>query len=321
MSVRFASLAFFAAATLSVPAAKLDGIAAYVDSHVITVGDVMNEIRRNPAIREQAAGADVSEMKAMYMAALDSLICRRLVLKAAAEKKVEIPEWVVDNQIREIVHEAFGGDMNKLEEELQRTKTPMSEYRATILEDITARGMRQQIVDRNVTPSPSAMRKEFETNRDKYRTEDKVSVRVILLKPGSAEAGLPGIETRWAQIGEELAAGKTFADMAVQYSADSHAKDGGLWKDVKPEAAFRPEIAEIIAKLKVGEVSRMTVLDGWGFVVKKESESVAHDMTFAEAYHLIERNLRMQASAKAYDEWLERLRNEAFVKVMPPPEE
>lgn len=318
---RVAVVAFCAAAMLSVSAAKLDGIAAYVDSHVITVGDVMNEIRRNPAIREQAVDANASEMKAMYMAALDSLICRRLVLKAAAGKKMEIPEWVVDNQIREIVHEAFGGDMNKLEEELQRTKTPMSEYRAAILDDITARGMRQQIIDRHVSPSPSAMRREFETNRDKYRTEDKVSVRVILLKPGSAEDGVPGIETRWAQIGEEMAAGKTFADMAVQYSADSHAKDGGLWKDVKPDAAFRPEIAEIIAKLKIGETSKMIVLDGWGFVVKKEAESVAHDMTFAEAYPLVERNLRQRESVKAYDEWLKRLRAESFVKVLPPPEE
>lgn len=305
----------------SVFAAKLDGIAARVDSYVITVGDVMNEIRRNPAIRAKASRADVSEMKAMYLAALDSLVERRLVLKAAAEKKMEIPEWVIDNQIREIVHEAFGGDMNKLEEELQRTKTPMSEYRATILDDITARGMRQQIIDRYVSPSPSAMRKEYESNKDRYRTEASTTVRVILLRPASAEDGVPGISTRWSQIGEELAEGKTFADMAIKYSADSHAKDGGLWKDVKPDEAFRPEIAEVISKLKTGEVSKMIELDGWGFIVKKESETLAKEMSFAEAYDKIVSNLRNEASAKAYDEWLKRLKAEAFVKIYPPPEE
>ena len=43
-------LTFAVAAALSavVSAAKLDGIAARVDSNVITVGDVMNELRRNP---------------------------------------------------------------------------------------------------------------------------------------------------------------------------------------------------------------------------------------------------------------------------------
>lgn len=308
-------------AGLSVTAAKLDGIAAQVDSHVITVGDVMNELRRNPAIRSKAAKAGVPEMKAMYLAALDSLVERRLILREAAEKKMEIPDWVVDNQIREIVHEAFGGDMNKLEEELRRGKTPMSEYRATILEDITARGMRQQLIDKYVSPSPSAMRKEYENNRDKYTRRSSTTVRVILLKPASAEDGIPGISTRWAQIGEELAEGKSFSDMAIKYSADSHAKDGGLWKDVNPEEAFRPEIAEAISKLKTGEVSKMIELDGWGFVVKKESETAAKELTFAEAYDKIAANLRQQAAAKAYDEWIARLKAEAFVKLYPPPEE
>ena len=109
-------------------AAMLDGIAARVDSRVITIGDVMAEIRRHPDAGEKIAssGNDQSEMQALYQAALDTLIERRLVLKAAEAKKMEIPEWVIDNQIREIVHDMFGGDMNRLEEELARNKVPMT---------------------------------------------------------------------------------------------------------------------------------------------------------------------------------------------------
>ena len=72
---------------LAATAAKLDGIAARVDSNVITVGDVMNEIRRNPDAGRRMMGADESEMQALYGAALDTLVERRLILKAAAEKK------------------------------------------------------------------------------------------------------------------------------------------------------------------------------------------------------------------------------------------
>ena len=48
-------LAFFAAiaASLVASAAMLDGIAARIDARVITVGDVMAELRRHPEIREK----------------------------------------------------------------------------------------------------------------------------------------------------------------------------------------------------------------------------------------------------------------------------
>ena len=317
-------LAFFAAIAASAVAgaAMLDGIAARIDSRVITVGDVMAELRRHPEIRERVvSSANETEMQALYRAALDTLIERRLILKAAEAKKMEIPEWVIDNQIREIVHDMFGGDMNRLEEELARSKVPMTEYRNTIKEDVTVRGMRQQMIEQYVTASPSAMRKEYRDHPERYRQEPKVSVRVILLKPPTPGDGQASINTRSAQIDEELAKGEPFSDLAVKYSADSHAKDGGLWKDVNPEESFRPEIASEIAKLGVGKVSRMIDLDGWGFIVKKEAETGSKAMSFEEAYEKISWTVRNDAAKKAYDEWIARLKDDAYIKIYPPPKE
>ena len=310
-----------ASVSVAVSAAKLDGIAARVDSNVITVGDVMNELRRNPDAVRRMASADESEMESLYRAALDTLIERRLILKASVAKSVEIPEWVIDNQIREIVHNAFGGDMNRLEEELSRSRVPLTEYRNSVKEDILVRGMRQQMIDQFVFASPAAMKKEYECNSGRYQQVAKVSVRVILLKPGKEGDGIPSLSTRWAQIGEELAAGVSFAELAIRYSADSHAKDGGLWADINPEEAFRPEIAEVISKLDVGKVSNMIDLDGWGFIVKKESESKAKKLSFSEAYDMIAANVRNEAAKKAYDEWISRLKEDAYIKIYPMPKE
>ena len=109
--------------------------------------------------------------------------------------------------------------------------------------------------------------------------------------------------------------------MAIRYSADSHAKDGGLWADINPEEAFRPEIAEVISKLDVGKVSNMIDLDGWGFIVKKESESKAKKLSFSEAYDMIAANVRNEAAKKAYDEWISRLKEDAYIKIYPMPKE
>ena len=319
--MKFLMFACAAAVSVAASAARLDGIAARVDSNVITVGDVMNELRRNPDAGRRMASADESEMESLYRAALDTLVERRLILKAAVDKKVEIPEWVIDNQLREIVHGSFGGDMNRLEEELARSKVPMTEYRNSVREDILVRGMRQQMIEQFVFASPAAMKKEYETNPDRYRQKAMVSVRVILLKPGKEGDGVPSLETRWAQIGEELAAGANFSDLAIKYSADSHAKDGGLWADVNPEEAFRPEIAETIAKLGVGMVSNMIEIDGWGFIVKKESEVKARKLSFEEAYDRIAAAVQKEAAKKAYDEWIARLKDDAFIKTYPMPKE
>ena len=312
---------FACGCVVTASAAMLDGSAARVDSRVITVGDVMAEIRRHPDAGDRIAGGDQTEMQAIYKAALDSLIERRLILKAADAKKMEIPEWVIDNQIREIVHDMFGGDMNRLEEELARSKIPMTEYRNTIKEDITVRGMRQQIIEQYVTASPAAMRSEFKAHPERYRSEPKATVRVILLKPPTPGDGQASINTRSAQIDEELANGGKFSDMAIKYSADSHAADGGLWKDVNPEEAFRPEIAKAISELEVGKVSKMIDLDGWGFIVKKEAASEAKTMSFEEAYEKIAWNVRNAAAKKAYDEWISRLKDDAFIKTYPMPKE
>lgn len=211
--------------------------------------------------------------------------------------------------------------MNRLHEEMARSKVPMTEYRNTVKEDILVRGMRQQMIEQFVTASPAAMKKEFVSNPDRYRQEAKVSVRVILLKPAQEGDGVASLETRWAQIGEELAKGENFSDMAIKYSADSHAKDGGLWENVNPEEVFRPEIVEAIERLEVGHVSSMINLDGWGFIVKKESETKAKQMSFAEAYDKIAENVQKAAAKKAYDEWILRLKDTSFIKIYPMPKE
>ena len=44
-------------------------------------------------------------------------------------------------------------------------------------------------------------------------------------------------------------------------------------------------------------------------------------MSFEEAYDKISWNVRNDAAKKAYDEWIARLKEDAFIKVYPPPKE
>ena len=318
MKTAFLSLAILAGACAH--GVVLDGLAAKVNDAVITVDDVstaLGDMKRSGM--SPSIGAD---FKTAYSNTVEFLIERRLILQLAAEKKVTFPEWVVDGRIRDIVKDKFDGDMNKLNAMLTQIKTPLTEWRNMIRDDMIVTSMRQQFVEKYVTATPAEMYREYNENRSSYRTDAKTSVSVILLKPtASGDKNAPSVSTRGEEILARLEKGEDFADLARQFSADSHAQDGGAWKDVNPQEAFRPEIAQAIAALKVGEFSKLVDLDGWGFIVRKDAETGAKDLSFAEAYDQIERNLKKRLGQAEYKAWIQRLREAAFIKIYPFPED
>ena len=319
-------------------AAMLDGLAAKVNDSVITVSDVMSEIQRFARMREHFASGEDAARK-IYSETLEMLIDRKLILQAAAEKKAQLPEWTVDNRVREIVKDKFGewtvdnrvreivkdrfgGDMNKLTAVLAKEKIALTDWRNSIRDDMVIGTMRYQMVEKYVQATPAAMRKEYKEHPERYATDHKATVSVILLRPPRADdKETPSVSTRGEELLARLEKGEDFAELARKHSADSHAKDGGVWKDVKPEEAFRQEIAETIAKLKVGEFSNLVNLDGWGFIVRKDAETQSKQLTFAEAYDKIARNVKDAQAKVEYDAWMKRLREQAFVKIYPMPDE
>ncbi|MBR1589065.1 MAG: peptidylprolyl isomerase [Kiritimatiellae bacterium] len=320
--MKTALLVVSAAMAGTVCAATLDGLAAKVNDAVITVGDVMAEIQRSPRLRGLFAASRAEDAAKLYSETLDMLIDRKLILHAAAEKKMQMQEWVVDNRVREIVKSAFEGDMNKLTEELAKSRIAITDWRNSIRDDMIIQAMRYQMVEKNQQATPAAMRKEYKEHRARYATENKATVSVILLRPSlPADKETPSVTTRGEEIIARLEKGEDFADLARRYSADSHAKDGGQWKDVNPAEAFRPEIADTVSKLKVGEFSTLVNLDGWGFIVRKDAENIGRQRTFAEAYDDIAFNVKNEAAKAEYEAWMKRLRAEAFVKKYPMPDD
>ena len=57
------------------------------------------------------------------------------------------------------------------------------------------------------------------------------------------------------------------------------------------------------------------------FIVRKDAETGAKELSFAEAYDEIERNVKQRLGQEAYKAWIQRLRDAAFIKIYPFPEE
>lgn len=276
-------------------AVEIDGIAAKVNSSVILKSDVILEMRR--------AGLSADR----YDAVLKEMIERKLILKAAAESKMTMQEWVVENRIREIIQRGFGGDRNKLMESLAQQKISYPEWRQRMLDDMIVSAMRWQVVDKNMVASPTAMREEYANNPERYMTGGTTTISVILLKPEDAD--------KRDEVAEALKS-EPFADVARRYSADSRAADGGVWKDIVPSDIFRQEVCKEIADMPIGTLSGWIDLDGWSFLLRKDDDSQLRLRSFAEAYDDIERNVREEMALEQYDKWMERLMSQSYIKVM-----
>jgi len=290
----------------------LDGVAAYVNGDMITIAEVMSEVRRSPWA-ETAPELREKRLRELYKATLDALIDRKLILTAAQKSKMQLQAWAVDNRVREIVANNFEGDQTKLHNLLADRKISLEEWRKNIEEDLMITAMRYQQVEKRIAPTPIEVRAEYEANKGRYQTENAVAVSMIVLDPpGQADES---VAVRAGKIAEALKAGTPFASLAKTYSKDAKAADGGSWGKVNPEDVFRKEIVEALAKLKPGETSPVVALDGYGYIVRKDEQQDARLLTFEEAAPYVENHLRMRQAEKLYKEWTDRLRKETYIKI------
>ena len=164
----------------------LDGVAAYVNTEMITIADVMSEVRRSPWA-DTAPELREKRLRELYTATLNALIDRKLILAAAQKSKMQLQSWAVDNRVREIVANNFEGDQTKLHNLLADRKIAFEEWKSNIEEDLMITAMRYQQVEKRVSPTPTEVRAEYEANKGRYQTETATAVSMIILDPPDKE--------------------------------------------------------------------------------------------------------------------------------------
>lgn len=276
-------------------AIEVDGVAVSVGNITILRSDIKAEMMRRGVSNESR-----------YVEFRNRLIERELILRAATKAKLTMQDWVVEDRIRTIVDDSFGGDRTKLETMLIERKISEADWRRKIKEDMVVAAMRWTIVDKNVTASPSEMREEYEKNSSRYSAGDKVSVSVILLSPENA--------AKKTEI-TNLLKKEDFSSLAKKYSADKRAKEGGAYKDIVAEDEFSEVVCKEIAKTPKGAISQWIEIGGWNFLLRKDDEKSSAKRAFVDAYADIEANVKEAKSKRLYDEWIERLKAETYIKI------
>ena len=274
---------------------EVDGIAANVGASSILKSDVYDEMRKRGVTDESRFG----EFR-------NALIERELILKAAAAAKMTMQDWVVEDRIRMIVEDSFGGDRAAFDQMLTSRRISEADWKKRVKDDMIVNAMRWTIVDKNVMASPAMMKAEYEKHPERYRRGNRVSISVILLSPENAG--------KKAEVTAQLKS-RDFSDVAKEFSSGKRAKDGGVWKDIDPAEHFSSPVCEEIARTPKGTISKWVDLGGWCFLLRKDGESSSEFRSFADAYADIEFNVKEAEMKRLYDEWMERLKAETYIKI------
>jgi peptidyl-prolyl cis-trans isomerase SurA len=149
---------------------------------------------------------------------------------------------------------------------------------------------------------------------EKRGDEIRVSHILKLLVP-SAEDSLASL-AKMEGIRQEFLSGKSFAELASQWSIDEEtAKEGGIIGEFS-EQDFPELFAPILKSLQVGSITEVLENEGTMYLFSKTREIPGRIYTYDEVRSQVQEIISRQKQIKIYDDWVEQLKQEIHVEIL-----
>jgi peptidyl-prolyl cis-trans isomerase SurA len=171
-----------AAGTLS--AEVLDGVAAIVNSNIITYSEVRDYVQPVVAqLRRDYSGSNlVEKVRAAQADALNNLIERALILDEFKDKGYSFPESVIDEQLNDVIANEYGGDRATFIKTLQAQNVTLAQYRDQLRNRIIVQAMRNRKAMNEVVASPYKIEQYYKEHIDDYKVDEQIKLRMIFIK-------------------------------------------------------------------------------------------------------------------------------------------
>lgn len=293
-----------------------NGIAAVVESKVITVDDIRRELAPIlPQIRRDSRNQQEfsQKLERVQDEIIRNLVDRALIVKEfRKDEKRQIPQSYVDNAIQEQLTTQFQGDRARFLAYLKSRGFTLRDYRKEMEEEIIYGYMRgQQRKSANVV-SPAKVEAYYQANQEKFHQDEQVHLRLIQLTRG--ELSDEQLLSKADEILAKFHAGTKFEELAKEYTQDARKSKGGDWGWQK-RADLKPEFSEPLFALKAGEISKPVVQKEGVYLLFAEDRKIAGVPPIADVREQIETTLAQQMTREAQEKWLERLRKGAYVRL------
>ena len=301
-----------------------NGVAAVVNNEAITLIEVLRqtEMEEDDLKAQMLAGKITDEERKQRVrqrrkTVLDSLIETRLILQEYKNKGYSFPDYFFDREERQRIRDQFGGDRQALVKTLEERGITFADWRKSVRETFIVQQMRLINAKRFVTISPHMIEAYYQEHVRDFLQPDRVKLRMIYIAPGST----PNPEATAQEALGAVEQGVDFVALAQRYSEYNKA-GGGLFQDNNGWAereALRAELAEVAFRLRPGQSSGIITLataDGQNayYILHVEEVKKATVTPLASIRDAIESTLVAKENEKIQQEWIDRLRRDAYVE-------
>jgi peptidyl-prolyl cis-trans isomerase SurA len=295
----------------------IDGVAAVVNGDVITFSQVQEVSGpRERTLREQVTGQElIDKIKEARLAALNDLIDRQLILQEFKKKQYSLPEYVVDDQVQNIIKDDFAGDRQAFLRTLNAQGYTMSKFREMQRDKVIVGAMRQNNVKGTFAATPQQVQAYYEANKQEFVTPEQLKLRMIVLNADPLDANSADSTRKMAEeIREKVKGGADFATMAKTYSMDGTAESGGDWGLIDRKT-LNQQLTDVAFALSPGQVSQVVQIGDSFYILFCESKKESGVIPLPEVRDGIQKKLEQTQRQKATQRWIDSLREKAYIKI------
>jgi peptidyl-prolyl cis-trans isomerase SurA len=301
----------------------IDEVIAQVNDDVITLSMLKRESKeRLEALKQsgmpaEEASAEVAKRQAELVA---TLVNETLLLQKGKELELAGDvEAEVNRRMLDVAKEQGIPTIEKLDEAMRASHLDPVATRQTLRTELMKQAVIQQEVDRKLFYGPTVpeLQKYFQDHPEKFRKPENVTISEIFLSlAGKNEAD---VKARANELVAQLRAGADFAKVAA---ANSERESNGIrvaTQNGGKVGAFempnlREDIAAAVKNVKVGGVSDpLRTNEGYQIFRVDERTPESTSATFNE--NRVREAIAAERSVAAREEYLQGLRNEAYIKI------
>ena len=192
-------------------------------------------------------------------------------------------------------------------------------YARVLMDEDRPGGDGQKLKAEAENPSEADLLAYFNANSERYATPEKFTARHILVSLKAGDQAVPEADAlaKLAKAKAELAAGKSWDEVAKAYSDDPGSKSsGGLYKDI-PFGRFAKEFEAAVRSQDLGKLGE-PVKTSFGFhLIQVEARSPKVPGEFEKVKDAIRKQMVPERREKLTKAYLERIRKDVGFREVP----
>jgi peptidyl-prolyl cis-trans isomerase SurA len=289
-----------------------DRVVAKVNSEIITLSSVNERVE---LLKQKLRGDHQGSQEEILDEALNTIVEEKLQLQEGKKRGLVVDDSAIEAAVKDI-EQKNGLQEGQLALMLESEGRSMESYKNHIRDQILVSKVVRYELGSRINISERKIAKYYHNNQKDFWEPSKARVRhiLILTEEGLSEDKKKEKYLLVKSILREVKGGGDFATAAKEYSEDISASEGGDVGFVE-KGKMVPEFENAVYRMKEGEISDIVETEYGYHIIKVVKLLAGRTLPLKDVKNKIQFILSNKKQNSAYDEWMNELRNSAFIEI------